>query len=224
LPEIRLKTYPHRGLVTNYSPDSAYLKQPTGDGSLITASPDMMNVTVHERLGTCRKADGYRAYTSAANATHTRCLGLYELKYGAYRDQIVVDAGKIYLIDATLEQDDITGAGVTLAADLGDMYAFTRYGQDVVICDNGEHVPYHWEHGDAAIAACNTAYKLKYPCYLFKRVVAAYSDQTNGRIGLHWADALAAIATNPLCPAANVLYSEGDGGETMASWGTRTAW
>ncbi len=217
MPEFRYFIYPHRGLITSVSPYADVLKELVGDGPnaahIRTASPDMMNVSVQEKPGTCRKADGYQQYTTAANATATRCLGLYELtgEINGTTDHIMVDAGKVYVLDGGLEQDDITGAGVTLASDQGDIYSFITYGNDLVLADHGEHVPYHWENGDAAIAACNTTYKARLLEYYKNRILAAYTDQSSGQRDLRWADANVVITTNPLFPEGNQLFSGGRG-------------
>lgn len=143
----------------------------------------------------------------------TNCLGMFELYDGTNRNHLVCQNGLVYAYDSALNPIKISGA-VTFATDITDLYSIIKVGEYAVIADMAEHTPYKWKSGDAIVSklcASGTEYKFRYLENFQRRVIGAYSDQTNGNIDVRWSTSWPGTAITSLnFPAANQLYVPND--------------
>lgn len=186
-----------------------------------------LNFDLGRKRNTCSKAYGYVIFSNSANASATKCLGLYELYDGTNRNHFYFDNGKVYLFDSGFDQDDVNidGEALTFANDNIDLYSIVKVGAYMVFADRAEHTPYKWKHGDTYLTkaiASGTEFKFRYLMPFQRRLVGLYSDQTNGDIDIRWSTAWPDTAITSLnYPAANQLYIPNDdsiaGGATMGT-------
>ena len=115
------------------------------------------------------------------------------------------------MLDATEYYIDYT-YDVTFATDAEDLYSAISFGAYVIFADNAVdasgHTPYKWSHGDSTITKLiqsGTEYKFKYLIEFQRRIIGAYSDQTDGDLEIRWTDALPTWASLDF-PSANQLY------------------
>ena len=172
---------------------------------------------ISSKPNTCIKADGYSQYDNTANAQATKILGLFELYDGTNRTQIVADNGKIYYLDASLDQTALVdAASTTFANDNIDLYTFIKIGSYMVFTDRGEHTPYKWKSGDAnltKLAASGTEYKFKWIESFQRRVIGVYCiDDTDAPdLSVRWSTPWPSTAITSLnFPAANQAYISND--------------
>lgn len=104
--------------------------------------------------------------------------------------------------DETITDTDTGSATVdgtlqttTFASDEGDLYSVISFGSYVIFADRMEHTPYKWKNGDQRLtklitASGGTEYKFRYLIEWQRRIIGAYSNQTNGDIEIRWTEAL----------------------------------
>jgi len=104
------------------------------------------------------------------------------------------------------------GSPVAFANSDDDLYTFIQYGDYTIFTDKGEHTPYKAAHADTELTKLvqsGTEYTFKYLEQFQRRIIGAYSDQTNGDIEIRWTDALPTWASLSFA-AANQLYKPND--------------
>jgi len=212
LSSFRIK--PILGLKNNVPPDDPTLFKFIGDFVALTHDTGGLNVDYERENNACTKAYGYQQWSASANSEATKCLGLFELYDGTNRDYIHFDNGKCFIYDANrnpgIKEDS---ASTTFANDNDDLYSIISFGGYMIFADRGEHTPYKWSNGDANLTKLiqsGTEYTFRYLVEFQRRIIGAYSDQTNGDLEIRWTDALPTWASLDF-PAANQLYKpEGD--------------
>jgi hypothetical protein len=211
----KFKIIPILGLKTSVPQDDYSLFRPLGEGIAYTHDTGGINVDYQRKHNTATKAYGYTKYANSANAQATRCMGLFELETGTTRDYIFFDNGKVYYLDSSLDPIEITASpAVTFANGLADYYSIIRIGSYVVWADMATTTPYKWANGDAnssKLIANGTEYKFRYIESFQRRVIGAYSDQTNGEFEIRWSTSWPGTAITALnFPAANQGYVPND--------------
>lgn len=207
------KIIPILGRKTNVPADDPSMFRFVSQGIALTHDAGGINFDLDRKRNACSKSYGRHQWDAAATSEATRCMGLFELYDGTNRDHIFCDNGKIFVYDATLTPVDVSG-GVTFANDITDLYSIIKVGAYAVIADRAENTPYKWKNGDAAVsklAASGTEYKFRYLESFQRRVIGAYSDQTDGNIDIRWSTSWPGTAITSLnFQAANQLYIPND--------------
>jgi hypothetical protein len=175
---------------------------------------DMVNVDFSRVRNSANKTPGATAYTASQNAQKTRCLGLFELLGSAATDHIVFDNGKMFYVASDRSQTAMDAAApVTFAQSNDALMSMVQYGDYLVFTDRSRTLtPYKWKNGDANLTKlilASTEFKFSYLETYQRRIIGAYSDQTNGDIEIRWTDALPTWASLSF-PAANQLYKPGN--------------
>jgi hypothetical protein len=124
------------------------------------------------------------------------------------------DNGKVYTFDSARDPQPLTDVGdSTFSQVTNNPYSIISFGGYMLFTDYGVTTPMKWTAGDANLTKLilsGTEYKFRYLEEFQRRVIGAYSDQTNGDIEIRYTDALPSWATLSF-PAANQLYKpEGD--------------
>lgn len=223
---LEFKTIPILGTKTDVPANDPSMFKAVGENIALTHDAGGQNFDVSRERGTCSKSNGYAQWSNSANATASKCLGLFELYDGTNRNHIYIDAGNVYIYDGSLDPAEMADAGATaFASDNVDLYSMIRVGAYFVFADRGEHTPYKWKHGDATLSklcASGTEYKFRYLVSFARRVIGLYSDQTDGNIDIRYSTAWPSTAIAALnFPATNQLYVPNDdpltGGATMGT-------
>lgn len=206
---------PILGRKTDTPADDLSLFQSAGEGVALTHDVGGINFSNVRKRNACSKSFGYAAWSSAANAQATKCLGLFELYDGTNRDRFMWDNGKVYVFDAALAPSDVTAAGVTHGTNNADLVCAIKVGSYVVFTDAGKGTtPYKWKNADAAatkLIASGTEYKFKFIESFQRRVIGLFSDQTDGNIELRYSTSWPGTAITSLnFPATNQLYIPND--------------
>jgi len=204
---------PTLGLKSAVPHDSGTLFQPVGDGISLTHCVDCLNISFNRKREASAKSVGHSVWSNSANAQATKCLGLFELKGSATTDHIFFDNGKMYVYDSSLDPvNKDVATPVTFATDDMDLYSILQYGDYLIFADRAEHTPYKWKNGDANLTKLilsGTEYKFRYLEKFQRRIIGAYSDQTNGDIEIRWTDPLPTWASLDF-DSANQLYKSGN--------------
>jgi hypothetical protein len=191
---------------------------PQNDPSLFKGTAchcvDMANVDFNRIRNSANKTTGVTQYTSSANAQATRCLGLFELRGSSETDHLIFDNGKVFYMSSSRLQTAIdASAPVTFGQSNSSLMSCVQYGDYVCFTDkNRTLTPYKWKNGDANLTKLilsYTEFKFSYLEVFQRRIIGAYSDQTNGDIEIRWTDALPTWASLSF-PAANQLYKPGN--------------
>ena len=175
---------------------------------------DMANVDFNRIRNSANKTTGLSTYTASQNAQKTRCLGLFELVGSAATDHLVWDNGKFYYIAADRSQTNVDAAApVTMGQSNDALISMIQYGDYVLFTDRSRTLtPYKWKNGEANLTKLilsGSEYKFSYLETYQRRIIGAYSDQTNGDIEIRWTEALPTWASLTF-PAANQLYKPGN--------------
>jgi len=172
-----------------------------------------VNFSLQRKRNACTKSNGYVQWSNSATAQATRCQGLAEIYDGTYRDHCYWDNGKFYVYDSANDPVDRTASGITHKQS-NDLYSIIKVGNYIVFSDYGNLTPYKWKHDDAnasKLIASGTEYTFRYLENFQRRVIGAYSDQTNGDIDIRWSTDWPTTAITALnFPAANQLYVPND--------------
>jgi hypothetical protein len=185
---------------------------------------DSQNVDYDIVRNSVSKSFGKTIWSNSAAATTQNCLGMFELFDGTNRSHWVfmgdgAGKGRAFRYDSSRDPALIQDAGTTeLADDIDSLYTAIRVGAYMVFTDYGEHTPYKADYNDATLtklidpsgASGYTEYKFRYLETFQRRIIGAYSDQTNGSFEIRWTDALPDLSSDVEFPAANQLYMPGD--------------
>jgi len=212
------KIIPALGLKTNVPENDPSLFNFINDNTAATHCVDGLNVDFSTVRNACSKSKGTATWSNSANATATKCLGMFEFYDGSNRDKWFVDNGYIYRYDSSRDPQRIcdtascAGSPVTFASGPSDLYSFIQFGDYTIFADRAEHTPYKALHSDTELSKLiqsGTEYKFRYLEQFQRRIIGAYSDQTNGDLEIRWTDALPVWASLDF-PAANQLYKPND--------------
>lgn len=191
---------------------------PANDATLFNGNAchcvDMRNVDFNRIRNAANKTTGATQYTSAQNDQKTRCLGVFELHGSDATDHIVFDNGKFYYIAADRSQTNVDAATpVTFGQSSDALMSMVQYGNYIIFTDRSRTLtPYKWSNGDANLTKliqASTEFKFSYLEIFQRRIIGAYSDQTNGDIEIRWTDALPNWASLEF-PAANQQFKPGN--------------
>lgn len=214
---MTFKIIPALGLKTNVPENDPTLFKFIGEGSALVHCVDGMNVDFATVRNACSKSKGKTVWSNTANSSATKCLGMFEYYDGTNRDKWFADNGQLFRYDASRDPVRICDTSacsgpITFANDDNDLYSFLQYGSYTIFTDKGEHTPYKALHGDTEITKLilsGTEFKFRYLEQFQRRIIGAYSDQTNGEIEIRWTDAIPVWATLDFA-AANQLYKPDD--------------
>jgi hypothetical protein len=191
---------------------------PNNDTSLFNGNAtycvDMRNVDFNRIRSSANKTTGLTQFTVSQNTQKTRCLGLFELVGSAATDHIVFDNGKFYYVAADRSQTNVDAAApVTFGQSNDALISMIQYSDYIIFTDRSRTLtPYKWKNGDVnltKLTLAGTEYKFSYIEAYQRRIIGAYSDQTNGDIEIRWTNALPAWAGLSF-PTANQLYKPGN--------------
>lgn len=215
---------PVLGLKTNVPQDDESLFQFIGQNVALTHAVGGINLDYMQKRNACNKAYGKIQYSASATSDTTYCLGMFEAFDGTNRTHWIfmgddTSKGRIFRYDssrAPVRISDVVGhAGATeWAFDMADLYSAIQFGAYMIFTDFGEHTPYKSDYNDTALTKLitkggATEYKFRYLETFQRRIIGAYSDQTNGDIEIRWTDALPDFAALDFA-SANQLYKPDD--------------
>ena len=194
---------PILGLKTNVPENDLTLFKQVGEGIAATYCVDGVNFNMIRNLNATTKSFGSTKWSSAAAATATNCLGLFELYDSVNRTYWMMTGdnsskGRIFRFNSSREpvriSDVVDHSGaIEFAFHNADLYSCIQYGSNLVFSDFGEHTPYFADYNDTTVAkllSSGTEYKSRYLELFQRRILMAYTDQTNGDIEIRWSDAL----------------------------------
>jgi hypothetical protein len=210
------KIIPILGRKTDVSPEDPTMFQSAGEGVSLTHDAGGINYDITRKINSCSKSNGKTKWTSAANAQATKCLGLFELNVSGTREHLIVDNGKVFAVQSDLTQLELAASpAVTFHTGNASLMCFIQVGAYAVMTDAaGSITPYKWASGDANLTkliASGTEFKFRYLEQFQRRVLGAYSDQTDGDIDLRWSTPWPQTAIAALnFPAANQIYIPND--------------
>jgi len=211
------KIIPALGLKTDVPQNDPTLFKFINDDSALTYCVDGLNVDFATVRNACSKSKGKTVWSNSANSSATKCQGMFEFYDGSNRDKWFVDNGQLFRYDSSRDPvrvcDTSACSGpITFATDDNDLYSFIQYGDYTIFTDRAEHTPYKASHTDTEITKLilsGTEYKFRYLERFQRRIIGAYSDQTNGDIEIRWTDAIPTWASLDF-GAANQLYKPDD--------------
>lgn len=214
---------PVLGLKNDVPPDSSAMMVPVGDNVVKSHCVDGRNVDFSRVNQSCSKSFGRSKWSNTATADATQCLGIFELYDGTNRVVWTFmgdnsSKGRIFRYDGSRDPVRISNVvghsgAIEWAYNSDDYYSVIRYGDYMVFADNLEHTPYCADHNDTALIkliSSGTEYKFKYLESWQRRIVGAYSDQTNGDIEIRWSNSLPTPGSDCEFAAVNQLFIPND--------------
>ncbi len=206
--------YPVLDLRTNVPLTDPSLLQPVGQNAVRAHCVDGRNIDFTRTRNCCSKSEGRAQWSNTAIGTPTNCNGIFELYDGTNRVVWIAYDGDVYRYDGSRDPAEIQDSGSTaFASDVGDIYSFIRYGNYMIFADRAEHTPYCSDYNDATLSkliSSGTEYKFRYLESFARRIIGAYSDQTNGDIEIRWSNANPTPASDTTFAAANQLFVPND--------------
>ena len=206
--------YPILGLKTNVPYTDPSLFKWLGEGVAQSHCVDGRNIDFARTRNACSKSEGLGNWSNDAVATPSYCQGIFELYDGTNRVIWMVYDGDVYRYDSSRDPQEVADAGATaFASDAADLYSFIRYGSYMVFADRAEHTPYCSDYNDAnliKLISSGTEFKFRYLESFARRIIGAYSDQSNGNIEIRWSNANPTPNTDCAFAASNQLYVPND--------------
>jgi len=214
---------PLLGIKSNVPHNDGSLFQSMGENVFAVHAVDSLNIGHSRPRNTAKKSLGRLVYSSSATPTTTYCVGMFELFDGTNRVPwiMMVDGGGgsgrlfKYSTRAPTRISDVVDhdGAVEFRDDATFLWSAIRYGSYMVFTDFAEHTPYSVDHDDTtcekAIAA-GTEFKFRYLESFQRRIIGAYSDQTNGHLEIRWSGANQTCQTDLEFAAANQLFRGND--------------
>ena len=215
----KIAYWPILGLKSNVPQNDLSLFQPISENIFATHAVDSLNIGYTDPRNTAKKSKGRLVYSSSATPTTTYCVGMFELFDGTNRIPWIMMAdnaggnGRLfkYATRAHTRISDVADheGAVEFRDDIDKLWSAIRYGAYMVFTDFGENTPYSVDYNDAtceiAIAA-GTEFKFRYLEEFQRRIIGAYSDQTNGDLEIRWSGANQTPQTDLEFAAANQLF------------------
>ncbi|MHC4748395.1 MAG: hypothetical protein ACYTFW_00840 [Planctomycetota bacterium] len=206
--------YPILGLKSSVPYTDPSLLRPVGSNAAEAHCVDCQFIDFSRNRNACSKSKGRAQWSSSAVSTPTYCSGIFEVYDGSNRTLWIAYDGDMYRYDASRDPQEVEDAGSTaFASDVGDIYSFIRYGNYMVFADRAEHTPYCSDHNDAnllKLISSGTEYKFRYLETFARRIIGAYSDQTNGELEIRWSNSNPAPNTSCTFAATNQLFVPND--------------
>lgn len=194
---------PILGLKTNVPENDLSLFTPIGEGIAATHCVDGVNFSMTRNMNATTKGYGKTKWSNTATATATYCIGMFELYDAGNRSFWVMmgdnsSKGRIFRYDSSRDPvriSDVVGhsGAIEFAFNNADLYSCIQYGSNMILSDYGEHTPYFADYNDASLTKLlnsGTEYKARYLELFQRRIILAYTDQTNGDIEIRWSAAL----------------------------------
>ena len=207
------KIIPILGRRTNVPPDDASLFRFVSQGLALTHDVGGVNFDIDRKKNACSKSYGRTQWSNTVNAKATKCMGLFELYDGTNTNHVYFDSGSVFVYDGSNDPVDVSAA-TTFYDDSAGLYSCIRVGAYFAFADWAEHTPYRWKHGDANVAKLITAgteYKFRYLESFQRRVIGAYSSETDGNIEIRWSSSWPGTAITSLTyTATDQLYMPND--------------
>ncbi len=206
MPILTIK--PLLGLKTNVPTNDPTMFQWIGENVALTHATNLAHMDFVRQENACSKSLGKFQWSNSAISSATGCNGLFELDDGTNVNHIILDHGKFYYYDGSRDPTNVDAATpVTFNTTSPALYSLIQFADYIVIAD-GLRTPYKWKHGDANLTKLilsGSEYVFSYLLEFQRRIIGAYSDQTNGDIEIRWTDALPTIASLDF-DSANQLY------------------
>jgi len=191
---------------------------------------EMANVDMGRQRMASTKSFGVDQYSTPVIASYGVCQGLFEIIGSTQTDNIFFDHGKFYYLDTLALTNVDAAAPVSFGTDDGKQMSVIQVGDYAIFTDSDKTLtPYKWKNGDANLTKfiqTGTEYKFKYLCPFQRRIIGAYSDQTNGDIEIRWTQDWTSSnywASAATFAAANQLYKpDNDKITGIKNFGTNT--
>jgi len=213
---------PILGLKTNVSENDLSLFKPVGEGIAVTYCVDGVNFSMTRNLNATTKGYGKTKWSNSAAETSLYCLGLFELYDAGQRTFWMMTGdnaskGRIFRFDSSRDpvriSDVVNHSGaVEFAFHNADLYSCIQYGSNIIISDHGEHTPYFADYNDGTLVKLlnsGTEFKARYLELFQRRIILAYTSETNGDIEIRWSEALPTPGSMAIS-AANQLFIPDD--------------
>jgi hypothetical protein len=213
---------PILGLKTNVPENDISLFKPLGEGIAATYCVDGINFSMTRNLNSTSKSMGFSQWSNTATADALNCLGLFELYDAGNRSFWIMTGdnsskGRIFRYDSSRDPErisDVDGhSGATeFAFHHTDLYSCIQYGSNIIMSDFGEHTPYFADYNDTALTkllSSGTEFKARYLELFQRRIILAYTDQTNGDIEIRWSESLPTPGSMSIS-AGNQLFKPDD--------------
>jgi hypothetical protein len=195
---------PILGLKTNVPENDLSLFKPIAEGVAATYCVDGINFSMTRNKNATTKSFGKTAWSNSATATSTYCLGMFELYDAGQRTFWVMmgdnsSKGRVFRYDSSRDPTRLSNeeSPHTTATEFAfhnmDLYSCIQYGSNIIISDHGEHTPYFGDYNDTKLTkllSSGTEFKARYLELFQRRIIMAYTDQTNGDIEIRWSEAL----------------------------------
>lgn len=197
--------YPVLGIKNDVPADHPSMFKAIGQNAAETHCTESNNVQYHTLRKACGLSPGRTVYSNTATTTTTNCQGIHEL-YDSSGNRVIYifmadgsTNGRIFRYDSSRDPvriSDVVGhaGAVEFASGDSDFYCPITYGDYMVFTDRGEHTPYYADHNDTVVdklISSGTEYKFRYLEVFQRRIIGAYSDQSNGHLEIRWTN------TNP---------------------------
>jgi len=146
----------------------------------------------------------------------SQCQGLFELRGSSATDHIIIWDGYVFVYDSSLDPQDKTGGSALNTGSANELFSIIQVGDYAVYADFGGNTPYKWDNGDAThskLIQSGTEFKFRYLAPFQRRIIGAYSDQTDGDIEIRWSNAWTTasfFASACEFAAANQLFKPGN--------------
>ena len=224
MPMQSFRILPILGLKTNVPENDLTLFKPVGEGVAATYCVDGINFSMTRNLNATTKGYGKTAWSNSATADALRCLGMFELYDGTNRTFWAMmgdnsSKGRIFRYDSSRDPiriADTAGPAYTAAIEFAfhnlDLYSCIQYGSNIIISDHGEHTPYFADYNDGTLAKLlnsGTEFTARYLELFQRRIILAYTNQTNGNIEIRWSEALPTPGSMAIA-AGNQLFTPND--------------
>ena len=215
---------PILGLKTNVPENDLTMFKAISEGVAATYCADGINFSMNRNLNSTTKSFGKTKWSNSATATSLFCLGLFELYDAGQRTFWMMTGdnaskGRIFRFDSSRDPIRISDkaapahtAAVEFAFHNADLYSCIQYGSNIIISDHGEHTPYFADYNDGTLVKLlnsGTEFKARYLELFQRRIILAYTDQTNGDIEIRWSEALPTPGSMAIA-AANQLFIPDD--------------
>jgi len=181
------------------------------------------NLDFNRIQNTCSKSEGMGEWSKDAVGTPSLCQGIFELYDGTNRVIWMVYDGDVYRYASDRDPVEVAdGSSTAFALHAIDLYSFIRFGSYMVFADRAEHEPYCSDHNDSALVKLQSSggpFKFRYLESFARRIIGAYSAETNGNIEIRWYNANPTPNSDCVFAAANQLFVPNDDPITGQSTG-----
>lgn len=215
--------YPILGIKDDVPADDPSMLKMLGQGVAEAHCADGRNIDFSHKRRACSKSTGRAQWSNSATSTTTYCLGIFELYDGSNRELFIFmgdgsSNGRVFRYDGSRDPvriSDVAGhSGATeFASGIGNYYSAIRFGAYMVFADDGYHTPYCCDANDTVVdklISSGTEFKFKYLASFQRRIIGAYSDQSNGDLDIRWSNLLPTPITDCSFAAANQIYVPND--------------